>query len=69
MDVSLSCFQPRSPHSWLNFSREIRGLPALRHTFLTDAGEYADPFALQYAARHDNIMTTMRFVRRARTRS
>jgi len=41
------------------------GLHALRHTFLTEAGEYTDhtdPFALQYAAGHDNIKTTMRYV-------
>ena len=38
------------------------GLHALRHTFLTEAGEYTDPFTLQYVARHDNIKTTMRYV-------
>jgi integrase len=38
------------------------GLHALRHTFLTEAGEYTDPFTLQYAAGHDNIKTTMRYV-------
>jgi integrase len=31
------------------------GLHALRHTFLTEAGEYTDPFTLQYVAGHDNI--------------
>jgi integrase len=36
------------------------GLHALRHTFLTEAGEYTDPFTLQYVAGHDNIKTTMR---------
>ena len=39
------------------------GLHALRHTFLTEAGEYTDPFTLQYVAGHDNIKTTMRYVR------
>ena len=34
----------------------------MRHTFLTEAGEYADPFTLQYVAGHDNIKTTMRYV-------
>jgi integrase len=38
------------------------GLHALRHTFLTEAGEFTDPFTLQYAAGHDNIETTMRYV-------
>jgi integrase len=38
------------------------GLHALRHTFITEAGEYTDPFTLQYAAGHDNIKTTMRYV-------
>src|SRR5271154_3456508 len=38
------------------------GLYALRHTFLTEAGEYTDPFTLQYVAGHDNIKTTMRYV-------
>jgi hypothetical protein len=37
------------------------GLHAL-HSFLTDAGEYTDPFTLQYVAGHDNIKTTMRYV-------
>jgi len=31
------------------------GLHTLRHTFLTEAGEYTDPFTLQYVAGHDNI--------------
>jgi hypothetical protein len=35
---------------------------AMRHTFLTEAGEYTDPFTLQYVAGHDNIKTTMRYV-------
>jgi hypothetical protein len=35
---------------------------ALRHTFLTEAGEHTDPFTLQYVAGHDNIETTMRYV-------
>jgi len=35
---------------------------ALRHTFLTEAGEHTDPFTLQYVAGHDNIKTTMRYV-------
>ena len=30
--------------------------------FLTEAGEYTDPFTLQYVAGHDNIKTTMRYV-------
>ncbi len=30
--------------------------------FLTEAGEYADPFTLQYVAGHDSIKTTMRCV-------
>jgi hypothetical protein len=34
------------------------GLRALRHPSLTEAGEYTDPFALQYVAGHDNIKTT-----------
>jgi hypothetical protein len=38
------------------------GLHALRHTFLTEAGEYTDPFTLQYVASHDNIKTTIRYV-------
>ena len=38
------------------------GLHALRHTFLTEAGEYTDPFTLQYVAGHDSIKTTMRYV-------
>ena len=38
------------------------GLHALRHTFLTEAGEYTDPFTLQYVAGHDNIKTTIRYV-------
>ena len=40
------------------------GLHAMRHTFLTEAGEYTDPFTLQYVAGHDNIKTTMRYVHR-----
>jgi hypothetical protein len=39
------------------------GLHALRHTFLTEAGENTDPFTLQYVAGHDNIKTTMSYVR------
>ena len=35
------------------------GLHALRHTFLTEAGEYTAPFTLQYVAGHDNIKTTI----------
>ena len=31
------------------------GLHALRHSLLTEAGEYTDPFTLQYVAGHDNI--------------
>ena len=41
------------------------GLHALRHTFLTEAGEYTDhtdPFTLQYVAGHDNIKATMRYL-------
>ena len=38
------------------------GLHALRHTFLTKAGEYTDPSTLQYVAGHDTIKTTMRYV-------
>jgi integrase len=38
------------------------GLHAMRHTFLTEAGEYTDPCTLQYVAGHDNIKTTMRYV-------
>jgi hypothetical protein len=34
----------------------------MRHTFLTEAGEYTGPFTLQYVAGHDNIKTTMRYV-------
>jgi hypothetical protein len=43
-------------------STKDAGLHALRHTFLTEAGEYTDPFTLQYVAGHDNIKTTMRYV-------
>jgi len=35
------------------------GLHTLRHTFLTEAGEYADAFT---RAGHDTIKTTMRYV-------
>jgi hypothetical protein len=35
---------------------------ALRHTFLTEAGEHTDPFTLQYVAGHDNIKRTLRYV-------
>src|SRR5438105_13281581 len=38
------------------------GLHAMRHTFLTEAGEHTDPFTLQYVAGHDTIKTTMRYV-------
>jgi integrase len=38
------------------------GLLTLRHTFLTEAGEYMDAFRLQYIAGHDTIKTTMRYV-------
>jgi hypothetical protein len=38
------------------------GLHALRHTFVTDAGEYTSPFTLQYVAGHDNIKTSMRCI-------
>jgi integrase len=38
------------------------GLHAMRHTLLTEAAEYTDPFTLQYVAGHDNIKTTMRYV-------
>jgi integrase len=38
------------------------GLHTLRHTFLTEAAEYTDPFTLQYVAGHRNIKTTMRYV-------
>ena len=38
------------------------GLHTLRHTFLTEASEYTDPFTLQYVAGHKNIKTTMRYV-------
>ena len=38
------------------------GLHALRHTFLTEAGQFTDPFTLQYVAGHDTIKTTMRYV-------
>jgi integrase len=37
------------------------GLHTLRHTFLTEAGEYTDAFTLQYIAGHDTIKTTMRY--------
>jgi hypothetical protein len=52
---------------WRSCARRSRpipdsGLHALRHTFLTEAGEYTDPFTLQYVAGHDNIKTTMRYV-------
>ena len=33
-------------------------LHARRYAFLTEAGEYSDPFTLQYVARHDTIRTT-----------
>jgi hypothetical protein len=35
---------------------------ALRHTFLTEAGKYADAFTLQYVSGHDNIKTPLRYV-------
>ena len=38
------------------------GLHTLRHTFLTEAGEYTDAFTLQYIAGHETIKTTMRYV-------
>jgi len=38
------------------------GLHALRHTFLTEAGEYTDACTLQYIAGHDTIKTTTRYV-------
>ncbi|HEY6271589.1 MAG TPA: hypothetical protein VIX19_06290 [Terriglobales bacterium] len=38
------------------------GVHALCHTFLTEAGEYTDPFTLQYVAGHDNIKITIRYV-------
>src|SRR5262245_57848588 len=38
------------------------GLHTLRHTFLTEAGEYTDAFTLRYIAGHDTIKTTMRYV-------
>jgi site-specific recombinase XerD len=38
------------------------GLHTLRHTFLTEAAEHTDPFALQYMAGYKNIKTTMRYV-------
>jgi hypothetical protein len=38
------------------------GLHGLRHTFLTEAGGYTDPFTLQYVAGHDSIKTTLRYV-------
>ncbi len=52
---------------WHSVRKKIKthpdaGLHALRHTFLTEAGEYTDPFTLQYVAGHDNIKTTMRYV-------
>jgi integrase len=45
------------------------GLHALRHTFLTEAGEYTDPFTLQYVAGHDNIETALRYGHPRKTRS
>jgi integrase len=39
------------------------GLHGPRHTSLTKSGERTDPFTLQYVAGHDNIQTTMRYVR------
>ena len=38
------------------------GCNALRHTFLTEAGEHTAPFTLQYVAGHDSIKTIMRYV-------
>jgi integrase len=38
------------------------GLHALRHMFLTEAGEDTDAFTLQYIAGHETIKTTMRSV-------
>ena len=55
----------RSRLAWLRKKIKTHpdaGLHALRHTFLTEAGEYTDPFTLQYVAGHDNIKTTMRYV-------
>ena len=37
------------------------GIHASRHTFLAEAGEYTDPFTLQYLAGHDCIKSTMRY--------
>jgi len=34
-----------------------------RHMFLSEAGGHTDPFTLQYVAGHDNIETTMRYLR------
>jgi len=50
----MTCGSPKTLHAL-----------AMRHTFLTEAGEYTDhtdPFTLQYVAGHDNIKTTMRYV-------
>jgi integrase len=38
------------------------GLHALRHTFLTEAGEHTEPFTLQYVTGHDTIKTARRYV-------
>src|SRR5437899_11029993 len=38
------------------------GLHTLRHTFLTEAGEYTDAFTLHYIAGHYTNKTTMRYV-------
>jgi integrase len=48
-------------HDKINLDPDA-GLHALRHTFLTKAGEYTDAFTLQYIAGHDIIKTTMRYV-------
>jgi hypothetical protein len=44
------------PRTWVENIRHSR------HTFLTAAGEYTDPFTLQYVAGHDNIKTNVRYI-------
>src|SRR6266498_1451100 len=69
MSTTLSCFllirNQRVPRRSASFKP---GLHALRHTFLTEAGEHTDPFTLQYVAGHDNIKTTMCYVHPAKKR-
>jgi len=52
----------RSPRAWVLEEQMAQLRKSVRHTFLTEAGEYTDPFTLQYVAGHNNIKTYMRYV-------